>query len=303
MLDKSVVMVNERLQSVWKRSRIAMASLLLLAFLHLGLSALQGVAHAAGEEQPARVVKEESLTEGIKAVIEDAKALAIAPLNMDRYDALKLGGAMAVVGGMFAADPSIRNLVNRNQSTTGKDVADGLSTFGSAGTLAGFNAGVIAIGLVRESYGGDSTWKEAGLVSLEAEAFAVAATAVLKEITGRARPEANQGSTHFRPFTGLSSSFASSSAAASFAVATVFAERFDSPAVGLVAYGLAAAVAGSRVYTNKHFASDVVVGSLIGWGLGHFINRRHSEDPTDWQIQPMTMERGTGGGLMLGRKF
>ncbi len=295
-------MVHESLQSVQERGGITIASLLLLSLLHFGLSALQGVAYAAGGDQPVKVVKEESVTEGIKAVIEDAKALGIAPLNMDRDDALKLGGAMAVVGGMFAADPGIRDLAQRNQSTTGKKVADGFSTFGSAGTLAGLNAGVIAIGLARESYGGDSKWKEAGLVGLEAEGFALAATALLKEITGRARPEANQGSTHFRPFTGLNSSFASSSAAASFAVATVFAERFD-PAVGLVAYGLAAAVAGSRIYTNKHFTSDVVAGSLIGWGLGHFINRRHSGDPTDWQLQPMTMERGAGGGLMLGKRF
>jgi membrane-associated phospholipid phosphatase len=294
-------MVNESRQSARGANRIAVS--LLLFLFHLALFAWQGVAYAAGEDQPVKTIEEESLTAGVKAVVEDAKALVVAPMNMDRYDAMKLGGALAVVGGMFAADPSIRNLANRNQSATGKNVADGLSAFGSAGTLAGLNVGVIAIGLARESYGGDSQWKEAGLVGLEAEAFAVAATALLKEVTGRARPEANRGATSFRPFTGLSSSFASSSAAASFAVATVFAERFESPTVAWMAYGLATAVAASRVYTNKHFASDVVAGSLIGWGLGHFINRRHSGDPTDWQIRPMAMEHGMGAGLMVGRKF
>lgn len=296
-------MVDEDLHTTLKTIKIAMALWVLLVCLCLGLPFPSGVAYAAEGEQSVKAIKEESLTEGVKAVIEDAGALVVAPLHMDRYDAMKLGGAMAVVGGMFAADSSIRNLVNRNQSTTGKNVADGLSAFGSASTLAGLNVGVIAIGLARESYGGDSQWKEAGLVGLEAEAFAVAATALLKEITGRARPEANQGATHFRPFTGLSSSFASSSAAASFAVATVFAERFESPAVAWMAYGLATAVAASRIYTNKHFASDVVAGSLIGWGLGHFINRRHSGDPTDWQIRPMAMEHGMGAGLMVGKRF
>jgi len=296
----TVLMVNKSLQLVWGSSGIAIASLL---FFHLVLSVPLGVAYADGGDQPVKAAKEESLAESVKAVIEDTKALAVAPLTMDRYDALKLGSAMAVIGGMFAADLSIRELVNRNSSATGKKVADGFSTFGSTETLAGLNAGVIAIGLIRESYGGDSKWKEAGLVSLEAEGFAVAATAILKVITGRARPEENRGATFFRPFTSVDSSFASSSAAASFAVATVFAERFDSPAVGWVGYALAIAVAGSKVYTNKHFASDVIAGSFIGWGLGHFINQRHSGDPTDWQINPMPTERGTGGGLMLVKSF
>jgi hypothetical protein len=47
----------------------------------------------------------------------------------------------------------------------------------------------------------------------------------------------------------------------------------------------------------------VVAGALIGYGLGHFINARHSADPTDWQIRPMAMERGMGGGIMIGKQF
>ncbi|MBM4123855.1 MAG: phosphatase PAP2 family protein [Nitrospira sp.] len=283
------------------RSWVRLAGLGLCCCLVLGPGAWQGLVYAAGSQPTQDVVKEESITEGVKTVVEDAKALIVSPLSMDRYDALKLGGAMAVVGGMFAADHSIKDLVQRNSTTKGRDIADKVNTWGSPGTLLGLNAGVIAIGVAGESYGASSKLKDTGLVSFEAEGFAIVATSALKLVTGRARPEANQGTTHFRPFTGLDGSFASTHASASFAVATVFAERYQG--AGWLAYPIALAISGARVYTNKHFSSDVVAGALIGYGLGHFLNARHSDDPTDWKIRPMAMERGTGGGIMIGKQF
>ena len=270
----------------------------------IAISALltSGLACAASGEDSAKALEEDSIGKGIQATIEDARALATAPLRMDREDLLATGGALAVVGGFFAADHGIRDLVQRNTTAKVLDVADGFNTFGSAGVLLGLNAGVIALGVAKQSYGGSSHLKDAGLISLEAELFAVAATTALKELTGRATPDKGQGTTHFRPFSGFDTSFPSTHAAASFAVASVFAERFEPP-VGWVAYGLASAVAVSRVYTDKHFASDVVAGGLIGWGLGKFLSRRHGADPSEWRVRPMAMEHGLGGGLMVGKQF
>ena len=221
---------------------------------------------------------------------------------MDRHDALLVGGAVVVIGGFLAADHDIRNLVQRHTSPSGQDVAEGFNTLGNPATLLGLNAGVIAIGVVRESYGGDDRLKEAGLVSLEAEIFAVAATAALKGITGRASPDKQQGTMHFRPFSRVGS-FPSTHAAASFAVATVYSDRFEAP-VKWLAYGLAAAVGFSRVYSDEHFASDVVAGSLIGWGMGKFLSHRHVEKPLQWQAWPMVaMEHSVGVGLEVSRHF
>jgi len=256
---------------------------------------------AAGGEQPEQTVKKESIMEGVKAVIEDTKALVISPSTMDRNDVLKLGGALAVVGGMFALDHPIYDLVQRNSTSSGRDVADKFNSWGSPGALLGYNAGIIAIGVASESYGASSKLKDAGLVSLEAEGFAIVAASALKIITGRTRPDTSQGVTQFRPFSGFDTSLPSTHAAASFAVATVFAERYSG--AGWVGYPLALLISASRVYTNKHFSSDVVAGALIGYGLGHFINSRHSADPTDWQIGPMALEGGLGGGLTIAKQF
>lgn len=274
----------------------------MLSFL-LGASGVPAkTVFAAGSEGPVTVVQEESVGAAAKTVMEDAEALLTAPLRMGGEDWLKVGVGAAVVGGLVAGDHAIQNWVDRNnKSATGKKVADGFNAAGSAGTMAGVNVGVIALGLVNQSYGGGSWIKEAGLVGLEAEGFAVAATMMIKEIAGRSRPEQRLGATHFNPFSG-DSSFGSTHAAASFAVAAVFADRFD-PAIGWLGYGFATAVAASRVYTDKHFPSDVVLGGLIGWGMGKFISRRHGADPDDWQIRPLTLDYGAGTGLMIGKRF
>lgn len=245
------------------------------AFLLLLLSVGPATGHATDDERAGRSAETgRSWQAGVQAVIEDATALATAPLRMDRQEALAAGAALAIVGGMFAADRSIRTLVLRNPSSSGRDVAEGFNSFGSPAGLAGLNAGVIAIGAIGASSGGASRMTDAGLVALESEGFAVAATMVFKQMIGRSRPGSAQGTSSFRPLIGRGGSFPSTHAAASFAVATVFAERFEAP-VGWLAYALATAVAASRVYVDEHFASDVVAGSLLGWGLGTFLSKRH----------------------------
>jgi membrane-associated phospholipid phosphatase len=80
----------------------------------------------------------------------------------------------------------------------------------------------------------------------------------LKRATQRARPD---GRTQRK-----NASFPSSHAANAFALAvslTVFRPRWRIPCLLL-----AALVAWSRVYLNRHFISDIVVGAAIGVGFG-----------------------------------
>jgi len=81
-----------------------------------------------------------------------------------------------------------------------------------------------------------------------------AAVEILKRATDRARPDGEHKPSN--------ASFPSSHAANVFALAVVLGRRWRR---GLPLFLLvAAAVAYSRVYLNRHFASDVVVGALLG---------------------------------------
>jgi undecaprenyl-diphosphatase len=87
----------------------------------------------------------------------------------------------------------------------------------------------------------------------------------LKRATCRTRPDGDHDCSN--------ASFPSSHAANAFALAWVLAHRYRR--WGWIAWLAAAGVGFSRVYLNRHFVSDVIVGALIGalcaWGAARFL--------------------------------
>jgi len=92
-------------------------------------------------------------------------------------------------------------------------------------------------------------------------------TSVLKFVPGRARPRMEEGSHRFHPFSGRAgyTSLPSGHSSAVWSVATTIADRTDSVAVDVLCYGLAALTSFSRIHEDKHWASDVLIGSAIGY--------------------------------------
>lgn len=243
----------------------------------------------------------ESFTKGFKALWDDSIFLVTAPARMTLNDTLVVGAVLAGIGGLMAADHGVRYEVQKNTSSGGRDVADGFSAIGSPIGVLALNAGLIVVGVTSWSYTGNSRLKDAALVSLESEIFSLVSVFVIKEIAGRATPSQGKGTTHFHLFGG-DDSFPSGHAAVSFATAAVFADRFDQP-IAAIAYGLATAVALSRVYNDKHFLSDVVAGGALGWIIGKTLSVRHRGGDSDIEIRPLTLDRGQPIGLMVVKPF
>ncbi len=123
--------------------------------------------------------------------------------------------------------------------------------------------GLLAVALFTGP-GGPATAREALLALIPAN-LVVEAT---KRLVGRARPDE-------RP-NGHNSSFPSGHAASAFALALVFARRWRKLAPAF--FAAAVLVACSRIYLNRHFASDVLCGAIVGvvcaWVAGRVISRR-----------------------------
>lgn len=85
----------------------------------------------------------------------------------------------------------------------------------------------------------------------------------LKRATDRTRPDGSHSRSN--------ASFPSSHAANAFAIAWVLARRWRRAGWGL--FLSAAVVAFSRVYLNRHFMSDVVVGAALGMLCGWLATR------------------------------
>ncbi|WP_310697592.1 phosphatase PAP2 family protein [Marinospirillum sp.] len=93
-----------------------------------------------------------------------------------------------------------------------------------------------------------------------------------KRITGRERPRDSGGDSTLWGEEGMA--FFSGHASGAFAAMTVFAERYKHrPLVYWGTYGLATATALSRINEEAHWASDTLMGAMVGYGVGHLTLR------------------------------
>jgi membrane-associated phospholipid phosphatase len=131
----------------------------------------------------------------------------------------------------------------------------------------------------------DRTQELVGLRALEAIAVTGAVTVGLKAITGRARPDQSPFDAHdFRFGRGFGDrnefqSFPSGHVTVAFAFASAVDAELNRVApkhpgwIVPTLYALATATAASRVYRNRHWTSDAVLGSAIGFAGGHAVVR------------------------------
>ena len=178
---------------------------------------------------------------------------------------------LAFVGaGLLASDTAVEKHVPTGSTTVSHAVTAsdaGLAALASAG------AGMFFFGQAAHN----DQQRETGLLSGEAGIDALMETTVFKYAMGRDRPFVGDGRGRF--FQG-GDSFPSDHATISWAIASVIAHEYNGPLTQLLVYGLAGGVSAARVAGHKHFASDVVVGSALGWYTGRQVFRSHSRYST-----------------------
>lgn len=101
------------------------------------------------------------------------------------------------------------------------------------------------------------------------------ANGLLKYSVGRERPSTTTDPLRFHPFNAENrwQAFPSGHAVVVFSLASALSEEARTPWVTALAYGGAAMVGWSRVYDDKHWASDVAGGALVGILAGRSVVR------------------------------
>jgi membrane-associated phospholipid phosphatase len=171
-----------------------------------------------------------------------------------------------------------------------------------AGSLAGDP--FLHLGLATLVYGGaivadSAKWKEAGEMMGEALILADAATFIIKESSGRGRPGVTSKKGDFKPLSFRSEydSLPSMHTSSSFALASVLAATSDSFVMKTTYYGAAAFVGFSRLYQNKHWASDVLLGAVTGELCGRVVTGFHA-GKNRLALAPQADEHGAGLALV-----
>lgn len=173
-----------------------------------------------------------------------------------------------VTGSLIAADTSIEK-----ELPSDPDTIKGFNNLSNYGALAfgGLVGGTYLMGRWKHNdYLKDTAW-----LAGEAGANGLLSTFAMKAMLGRERP--TEGNRQGDFFSG-GQSFPSQHATAAWSVATVFAERYPGILTKIAMYGGASTVSLSRVIGQKHFTSDVFVGSVLGWYFGHQAVRRYEKE-------------------------
>ena len=174
---------------------------------------------------------------------------------------------LAFVGaGLLASDTAIEKHAPTDKTTVSHALT---ASNAGLGAMAGVGVGMFLWGHVTSN----DQLRETGVLSGEAGIDAVIDTEVFRYVFGRERPFTGDGRGRF--FQG-GLSFPSEHAAASWAIASVIAHEYPGPITEFLVYGLAGGVSAARFVGQQHFATDVLVGSALGWYVGRQVFRSHS---------------------------
>ena len=181
---------------------------------------------------------------------------------------------VAVVGlTLFAAgfgDEGLREELREYRSSTSNSVSRVGNAFGDPRyVFPAIGAGYLAGRLT-----GSESLSRVSLRAGTAALVASGITTALKYAVGRARPAGDGDSDVFRPFSGATS-FPSGHTTLAFAVATVLADESHDPWLDIALYGGASLTGFARMNGDRHWASDVLAGALIGHLTARWLSRRY----------------------------
>ena len=121
----------------------------------------------------------------------------------------------------------------------------------------------------------DEKFQDAAFTSLSSLIISDGMVTFLKVLIGRSRPDDGNGPYHFRPLSGKVS-FPSGHAASAFALLTPWIIYYPN----VFTYFLFALPVGTglaRMAKKRHWASDVITGSIIGFGVSYLLTKWHKQ--------------------------
>lgn len=211
-----------------------------------------------------------------KSLWDDQKAIWTSPLRLKPSDAEWLVPLGISTGMLIGSDQHTMNYaihINAGDQHTANTLSDaGVITLGAI-PAAGYLWSLV-------NYAPQA--RETGLLTGEALADSLFVNEVFKITFRRDRPLVNNAAGNFFSSSVTDSSFPSNHSVAAWSMAAVVASEYPGWLTRTAVYGLAATVSISRVLSEQHFPSDVLIGSATGWLIGRYVYHAHH----DYSLNP-----------------
>jgi membrane-associated phospholipid phosphatase len=199
-------------------------------------------------------------------IVLDQKEIFTSPFHANRHNALEWLVPLGVTGALIASDTHIANAF---ENSSGQVLWGGrISDIGASYTLIPIVAGSYVYGAWRDN----PKAREIGVLGTESLLDTLIVAGVLKEVFRRNRPDEKDPG----HFWGGGTSFPSGHAIQVWSIASLLDHEYKrKKIIGITAYSLAGIVSVARIAAQKHFASDVVAGSAMGWFIGRYVYDTH----------------------------
>ena len=212
-------------------------------------------------------------------ILKDQYGIWTSPLHFRRNDLKWIAPIGLGSAAFIASDRTTAGALNNNATTL--RISRDVSQIGEGYSVGGAAISIYLIGRTTHN----ARARETGLLALEAFIDSSIVTEVFKGVTQRPRPTQGDGKGEF--FTD-GSSFISGHSSSIWSLAAVINDEYGKrhPLVQVGMFGIATAVSVSRFTGRNHFLSDILLGSAIGYGVGHFVYRRHHDPSLDQEGIP-----------------
>ncbi len=202
-----------------------------------------------------------TITQDVKHAIRCGTAVVQAPLHFSNQQWLTTAGVLGITSAFFAVDKDIRKFSLEHRHRCFDRIFQIDEVYGKGYTVL-FTGGLYGLGLAFNK----PDLRMTGLRATEALVFASMITGAGKIVIGRRRPNAGESQLVFKPmrWNYRYQSLPSGHTTAAFAVSTVLANSLDNTGWKVFCYGAAGAVGAARIYHNRHWWSDVLLGAALG---------------------------------------
>lgn len=150
----------------------------------------------------------------------------------------------------------------------------------------------------------NNTWlRDTGLMMTECIIIIGIVQIPIRIITGRARPETGEGNNSWKFMGGTDqarASFFSGHSSIAFAVSTILARQIDNTFASIGLYALASLTPLARLNADRHWFSDVFIGTVFGIAVGNTVFNFHEESAggtSSLSVLP------TPNGVMISYRF
>ena len=234
-----------------------------------------------------------------KNILTDTGYMLTSPWRWDKSDWYTASTVAGVTGVLFFLDDEFREDFKEGRSSTTDDISSVLEQFGNSAVMFPIMAGFYLYGNLWENEKIERT----ALLATESFLITSLFTGALKLMMGRTRPFDGVSEFEFKgPSTG-NKAFPSGHTSTAFAIATVVANEYEHvPLAAPISYGLATLTGLSRLNDQKHWASDVFFGAVLGYFTSKTLLKLHSNKKgRHFTIYPQTNYKG--GGLVFSTNF